>query len=627
MRISPTLAALAMLVIVGVHISLPSHSTAQETLMEVDFDQYTTAATYTEDQLEADFNNPPWDDGVREGRISIVTGADAFGGSGASLAVSYPAGEHGTKETGGQWKAFLPEKVEEAYLSYRVKFENGFDFVRGGKLPGLAAENAPTGSRAADGTNGWTGRMMGRTDFQGTSGQPEQLESVAISYAKYFESGPDGDGQEDKIYWIDADANRTVLQSDTWYKITQRIKLNTPGVADGILQIWLDGELVHEQTDVVYRTVAGLEIDQMYFSTFFGGGSSWRTSKDETVYFDDFKVSKPDPRIHVPLDQPTVHEAIAVANPGDTVFVRRGQFLVETLIIDKPITLQGAGLTDFIGPNDSTQPVIDVRSANVSLKRFNIERGDVGVLIRDNCVDVNLSFVDVKFAGQGVVAQENCDGLDMRSCFIDNCDNEGLQVTDSNEVFLSNCRCDENGREGIELINCNDADVLRCFARDNTFAGIKLSGNDPLIRLSWAANNSADGYNLTGDGHVLSDNESRFNGGSGFVFNTANSLFFIGNTSRFNSNPGLLTGVLDDSVIRDSTFRNNEADGIAMIDSANNNVIKNLSLSNEGSGIWLFPSASGNLVSGNDILNNQTGGIRDDGTGNTLVNNNIQGNE
>lgn len=624
MRTLPGVPALALCTL---FLFLTSSAFAQ-TLMEVDFDQYTTAGTYTEQQLDSDFNNPPWEDGVAEGRISIVTGAEAYGGSGAALAVSYPAGEHGTKETGGQWKAFLPETVEEAYLSYRIKFKNGFDFVRGGKLPGLAAENAPTGSTAADGTNGWTARLMWRTDFEGTSGQPEQLQAEAISYAKYFQSGPNGDGQEDKIYWVDADENRKILDSDTWYQVIQRVKLNTPGVADGILQIWLDGELVHEQTDVVYRTVAGLEIDQMYFSTFFGGGSSWKTSKDETVYFDDFKISKPDPRKHVPQEYPSIHEAIAAANPGDTVFVRRGDFLVQTLIIDKPMTLQGAGLTDFIAPLNSSDPVIDIRSANVTLKRFNIQRGDIGVLVRDNCVDVKLRSVDVTLAGQGVVAQQNCDGLDIRTCNINQCGEEGIQATDSNEILLSNCRCDDNGREGIELLGCNDADIFRCFARDNIYAGFKVIGNNPLLNLNWSSNNSADGYNLTGNGHIVSGNESRFNGGSGVVISDADGLFFIGNTCRLNSNPGLLTGNLINSTIRDSEFRNNDVDGIAMIDSSNNKLIKNLSQSNGAAGIWLFPSTSDNLVTGNDILNNGSGGgILDEGTNNTLTNNNLSGNQ
>ena len=50
--------------------------------------------TYTEDNLDADWNTPTFSNGVEEGeqRVSIVDGSDAF--AGRSLAVLYPEGEH-----------------------------------------------------------------------------------------------------------------------------------------------------------------------------------------------------------------------------------------------------------------------------------------------------------------------------------------------------------------------------------------------------------------------------------------------------------------------------------------------------------------------------------------------------
>lgn len=135
---------------------------------------------------------------------------------------------------------------------------------------------------------------MWLTDFNGEPGEPEQSVSQAISYAKYTDSGFSQDGKdEDEIHWIDPDGNRTEFVSGQWLEITQRVKMNTPGVSDGVIQVWMDGQLVHNQTDVLFRTVPDLKIDQVYFSTFFGGGSGWETTKDETVFFDDFEVSIP----------------------------------------------------------------------------------------------------------------------------------------------------------------------------------------------------------------------------------------------------------------------------------------------------------------------------------------------
>ena len=266
---------------------------ATQVIYQNDFDQH-TAGLYTRARLDSDWNDPRFNDGVDEGRVTVVSGQNAFGGTGSSLAVAYPEDEVGTKETGAQWQLELDDEYEEAFLSYRVQFADGFDFSRGGKLPGLAGGSAPTGNAPAEGDNGWTGRLMWLTDFTGQPGNPEQLTSQAISYAKYVDSGFNRDGRnEDEIHWIDPDGSRSEFESGVWYEITQRVVMNTPGVSDGVIQVWLDGVLVHDQTDVLFRTVPDLKIDQVYFSTFFGGGDGWETTKDETVLFDDFEVSVP----------------------------------------------------------------------------------------------------------------------------------------------------------------------------------------------------------------------------------------------------------------------------------------------------------------------------------------------
>ena len=202
------------------------------------FDQHRSARLYTAQDLDSDWNEPVWNNGVEQGRVSLVTGAKAYGGSGSSLAISYPAKQRGSQESGAQWQLKLSGEHEELYSSYRVKFKNGFDFVRGGKLPGLAGGTAPTGSDVANGNTGWTARMMWRTNFKGKSGEPQQPTSQVISYAQYANSGSDKNGaNEDKEYWMRSRLNRVKLKSGVWYQVTQRIKLNDPGVSNGIIQI------------------------------------------------------------------------------------------------------------------------------------------------------------------------------------------------------------------------------------------------------------------------------------------------------------------------------------------------------------------------------------------------------
>ena len=63
------------------------------------------------------------------------------------MRVFYPAGGDGPPGGGAQWIAEFDEGMEEAYLEYKVKFRSGFDFVRGGKLPGMAVPHLAVAHR------------------------------------------------------------------------------------------------------------------------------------------------------------------------------------------------------------------------------------------------------------------------------------------------------------------------------------------------------------------------------------------------------------------------------------------------------------------------------------------------
>ena len=256
------------------------------------FEQYEEGGVYTEDDLDIDWGLPVWEDGVREGRVSIVKGLDAFRGK-TSLAVLFPQGGYGTKRGGAQWQLDFPESYKMVRLRYRVKFGAGFDFVRGGKLPGLAGGTAPTGNTTADGFNGWTGRLMWRTDYEGEPGAVPQPLANVVTYLKHSRSGFDGSGRnEDNIYWLGSDGERIEITSGVWYRIVQTVKMNDRGRANGQAKTWLDGVKTSDVRGLKFRKTDDFGVDLFYFSTFFGGGNSdWAPSKDEVIYFDDFDLT------------------------------------------------------------------------------------------------------------------------------------------------------------------------------------------------------------------------------------------------------------------------------------------------------------------------------------------------
>lgn len=241
--------------------------------------------TYSVSNLAADWNSPSWNDGVDEGRVSIANDADAYGDK--SLVVKYNEG--GTTDSKSQWQLDFDQGYEELFLTYRIRFDENFDFVRGGKLPGLAGGAANTGGNKPNGTDGWSARMMWRTDGSGGSSlNPDEANLVQYLY---HPDQPTNFGHDQK--WDDGSNGQwKKFESDQWYHMQHRVVMNTPGQDDGILQAWFDGEMVLDVQDIRYRDTASLQIDMMYFSTFFGGSSSiWEATKDELAYFDDFVVS------------------------------------------------------------------------------------------------------------------------------------------------------------------------------------------------------------------------------------------------------------------------------------------------------------------------------------------------
>lgn len=188
-----------------------------------------------------------------------------------ALAVSYPKGSVGPSQGGAQFLVTLPEQ-EEYTLTYSVQFKQDFDFRLGGKLPGLTSGGAKWtgGTRPLNG-EGWSARLMWRKeglvelylyyiDMQGQWG-----ESITFG-GYYFEPGK-------------------------WYEITQRIKVNSPGEQNAVIQIWINDELVLNKQQFRLRVTETGMIDSLFFSTFHGGNQpEWGPLTDSTAFFGDFRV-------------------------------------------------------------------------------------------------------------------------------------------------------------------------------------------------------------------------------------------------------------------------------------------------------------------------------------------------
>lgn len=217
---------------------------------------------------------------VNHGRhISLVSPCSVADGT--ILRVTIPEGDHFGTSLRFRFESIgVPEPLRLS-ARYLVYFPGDF-VVRdpGGKLPGPAGTygRGGWGGRPSNGRNGWSARGLFTR-----SGDPTR--PVQLAYYAYH---ADMDGRFGDIFaWDRGSAGKLTLGS--WHEIEQSIELNTPGENDGVLRGWVDGELAFERTDVRFRDIDDLRVQEFWFNVYYGGTAP--SPVDNRIYFDELSLS------------------------------------------------------------------------------------------------------------------------------------------------------------------------------------------------------------------------------------------------------------------------------------------------------------------------------------------------
>jgi hypothetical protein len=223
---------------------------------------------YSSQMLKKDFPSREWGDSDRG---KIVSDIDEERGH--VLQVTYPRDALGPREGGVQFLVNL-QPTEELWLSYYVKFKKGFDFSKGGKLPGLTSGGSSyTGGNKPKNGEGWSARYMWRkhgaaeiylyhVDMPGKWGDDLLLKELSFTPGK-------------------------------WYKLVQHIKINSNNKKNGIIEVWVDGKKMLSRNDLRLRLGDQGLIDSFYFSTFHGGNTrDWAPYVKSVAFFDDIVITK-----------------------------------------------------------------------------------------------------------------------------------------------------------------------------------------------------------------------------------------------------------------------------------------------------------------------------------------------
>lgn len=206
--------------------------------------------------------------------------------SGKALRVRIAEGATGALNTLYKFQKETGSEPEEVYFRYYLRLADDWNqTVQGGKMPGFSGTYgvAGWGGRKSNGRNGWSARghfsltipadnPLGGTTPIGTYCYHADMEG-------YYGSN-----------WIWQNDYRGFLENNRWYAVEQYLKLNTPGKKNGILRAWIDGRLAFEKTDIRFRHVDSLKVEQLWMNVYHGGTQP--SPYDQHLFIDNVVIAK-----------------------------------------------------------------------------------------------------------------------------------------------------------------------------------------------------------------------------------------------------------------------------------------------------------------------------------------------
>ncbi|KAK7472574.1 hypothetical protein VKT23_000688 [Stygiomarasmius scandens] len=200
------------------------------------------------------------------------------------LQVTYPEDSFSHDSGGAQfinmWNNTRGSVFNSMMLSYDLAFGENFDWVKGGKLPGIRGGNDTSGcsgGNEATGLDCFSVRLMWRAD------------GVAEAYA-YIPTPNDLCSERNIVcnsdFGISISRGAFGFVAGRWNRITILVQLNDPvNVANGNLQVYYNDLLLISQQNLQFRSSSAVSANGLYFSTFFGGNSEQLGERINDTHF------------------------------------------------------------------------------------------------------------------------------------------------------------------------------------------------------------------------------------------------------------------------------------------------------------------------------------------------------
>lgn len=171
-------------------------------------------------------------------------------------------------------------KVDEAWSDYWLRFADGWIPGWGGKLPGFRGGTGRAYGCNPEEKDGWSTRLMWN---EGWRDAPERG-------MRLYLYGQDRDSRCGDSTPFDP----RFPEVGRWHRITQYVRLNTPGNKDALIRQYVNGNLTLEMKNIALRGNVGqnvARIERFWINVFRGGASdNWAVSRDTRIDFKDFHI-------------------------------------------------------------------------------------------------------------------------------------------------------------------------------------------------------------------------------------------------------------------------------------------------------------------------------------------------
>ncbi|KAI0689832.1 hypothetical protein BC835DRAFT_1282103 [Cytidiella melzeri] len=215
-----------------------------------------------------------------------------------AIVVNYPQGSYNFQHEPRGGMSMYGEgpidvtKAKELTYGYTVLFQEGFDFVKGGKLPGVYAGNSDSEATGCSGGSRsdacMSVRLMWRKDGAGeayTYLPPSYSANSAVcGIAPFSECNP--------TYGASVGRGSFKFTPGVPMAVSMRVRLNDVGAQNGEFEIFANGKSVVSASGLVLRNSAAGLFRGYMAQTFFGGSDpSFQSTKSQDSYFRDFTMA------------------------------------------------------------------------------------------------------------------------------------------------------------------------------------------------------------------------------------------------------------------------------------------------------------------------------------------------